>query len=200
MFNYKEQDHFVTSNIYVCIEINCHMLLNLLYNVKNNIFPPETLRIWLCGSQACEETFRVLRAMTPIFSTIVNFTVKGILQRIHRLNYLSIIESSENITFPRVKRRLLQYEEEEYKTFLVSDISVKNIIHRAKTDVIQSTKELGMALDSYSYNDLMCDEIVVDSATAQDGEDEETGEIEMTHLINIHAEEAVLISEGKEVK
>ena len=37
-----------------------------------------------------------------------------------------------------------------------------------------------MALDSYSDNDLMCDEIVVDSTTAQDGEDEETGEIEMT--------------------
>ena len=195
MFNYKEQDHFVTSNIYVCIEINCHMLLNLLYNVKNNIFPPETLRIWLCGSQACEETFRILRAMTPTFSTIVNFTVKGILQRIHRLNYLSTIESSENITFPRVKRRLLQYEEEEYKTFLVSDISVENIIHRAKTDAIQSTRELGMALDSYSDNDLMCDEIVVDSATAQDGEDEEMGEIEMTPLINVHAEEAVLINE-----
>ena len=104
---YNEADHFVSGNVYTCMELNCHMLLNLVYNVIKGIFPPESLRIWLSGSQGCEETFRMLRSMTSTFSTIVNFSIKGIIQRIHKLNHLSTVESSETITFPRVQRRLL---------------------------------------------------------------------------------------------
>ena len=82
---YDEKDHFVTANVYLCVELNCH-LINLVHNVKNGIFPVESLRLWLLG---CEELYRILRAMTSMFSTILNFTVKGILQRIHKLNHLS---------------------------------------------------------------------------------------------------------------
>ena len=54
------------------------------------------LRVWNTGSQGCEETFRLLRSMTPTFSTVVNFSVKGILERIHKLNFLSSMECTEN--------------------------------------------------------------------------------------------------------
>ena len=80
----SKKDHFVTSNAYVCVEINAHMMLQLIYNVINGVFPPEVLRVWNTGSQGCEETFRLLRSMTPTFSTVVNFSVKGILERIHK--------------------------------------------------------------------------------------------------------------------
>ena len=81
-------------------------------NLKNGDLPKECLRVWTTGSQACEQTFRLLRSMTGTFSTIVNFTMKGILERINELNYVASIECSENIVFPWVKRRLLQLNED----------------------------------------------------------------------------------------
>ena len=45
----SEKDHFVTNNAYVCVEINAHMMLQLIYNVINGVFPPEVLN----GSQGC---------------------------------------------------------------------------------------------------------------------------------------------------
>ena len=36
-----ESDHFITSNAYVCIELNAHMLLKLVYNVATKAFPVE---------------------------------------------------------------------------------------------------------------------------------------------------------------
>ena len=74
---YSESDHFITQNAYVCAELNGHLLINILYNVINDKFPKETLRMWTYGSQACEQLFRLLRSMTSTFSTIINFSMKG---------------------------------------------------------------------------------------------------------------------------
>ena len=83
---YTESEHFVTQNT--------HMMTNTVVNVKGR-FSKDTLRFWLSGSQAREQTFRLLRSMTPTFSTSVNFSMKGILQRVHKLSYLSAAESAE---------------------------------------------------------------------------------------------------------
>ena len=57
---YSEKEHFLTSNAYLCIEINAHTMLCLLINVKNGNLPKECLRIWTTGSQACAQTFGLL--------------------------------------------------------------------------------------------------------------------------------------------
>ena len=75
---YSESDHFITQNAYICTEINAHLLVNILYNVINDSLPKESLRMWTYGSQACEQSFRLLRSMTSTFSTIINFSMKGI--------------------------------------------------------------------------------------------------------------------------
>ena len=64
---YTESEHFVTQNAYRCFEINAHMMTNTVVNVIKGRFPKDTLRFWLSGSQACEQTFRLLRSMTPTF-------------------------------------------------------------------------------------------------------------------------------------
>ncbi len=74
---YSEQDHYITQNAYICTELNGHMLVNIIHNVITGKFPKEALRVWTYGSQACEQTFRLLRSMTSTFSTIVNFSMKG---------------------------------------------------------------------------------------------------------------------------
>ena len=86
---YSESNHFITTNAYTCIEINAHLMLSILYNVINGKFPKDVLRVWLTGSQGCEQLFCLLRSMTPVFSTIINFSLKGLLERIHELNYIS---------------------------------------------------------------------------------------------------------------
>ena len=73
----SEADHFITTNAYVCVEINAHLLLQIISGVIRGILPKDALRVWLTGSQACESIFRLARSMTSTFSTIVNFTMKG---------------------------------------------------------------------------------------------------------------------------
>ena len=63
------------------IELNAHMLLNLVNNVVFGFFPHEVLKVWCSVSQACEQLFCLLCSMTPTFSNIVNFTTKGTLNR-----------------------------------------------------------------------------------------------------------------------
>ena len=99
---YSANDHFVTQNVYICTELNGRVLVNTIYNVIRGIFPVDSLRVWACGSQACEQTFRLLRSMTPTFSTIVNFSMKGILERVHKLNYLASVVDSEKLLVGRV--------------------------------------------------------------------------------------------------
>ena len=99
------KDHFITTYAYTCIELNAYLLLNIVFNVVIGLYPVDVLGVWFTGSQSCEQLFQLLQSMTSIFSTVINFTMKGIMKRIHRLNYLSSIESADNIIFPHVKRR-----------------------------------------------------------------------------------------------
>jgi hypothetical protein len=86
------------------------MMANLIYKVAQGIFPPESMRIWLTGSQACEQLFRLLRSMTSTFSTMVNFSLKGIMETIHRLQHVSASECDDNIIFPKGKKALITSE------------------------------------------------------------------------------------------
>ena len=83
------------------------------------------------------------------------------------------MESSDIITFPRVKRRPLQLKDESDHTYDVSNIDVEIIIRRAKDDAIETCRALGMTLLSYDDKDLTCDTIIVDNAVDQDDEEEE---------------------------
>lgn len=119
-------------------------------------FPPESLRIWLTGSQACEQLFRLLRSMTPTFSTMIHFSLKGIMDKVHKLQYVSASECDENIIFPRVKRRLLHLKEECEQTFSIPSVEqITEEIIKAKVDAIQICRSCGMDLSSYEDKDLV---------------------------------------------
>lgn len=153
--NLAESDHFITNNVYVCVELNGHLLINIVYNVIQGLFPPESLRIWMTGSQSCEQLFRILRSMTPTFSTIVNFTLKGVLEKIHKLQLLSSPESDETIVFPRVKRRLLQLKEKTAETLSVPTIdAITRQVQKAKMDAQEVCTSSGIHLESYADKDL----------------------------------------------
>jgi len=58
----------------------------------NNFLP------WLLASQCCEKVFRAARSMSSIYSTIINFGMLGLLQRLHRLHFQGILESEAEET------------------------------------------------------------------------------------------------------
>ena len=68
---YPEKDHFITTNIYTCLELNSHLIVSLVFGCMEGKLPVDSLRVWLTGSQGCEQMFRLLRSMTGTFSTII---------------------------------------------------------------------------------------------------------------------------------
>lgn len=78
----------------MCIEINAHSLLAYTimmrdtYNDQHEVFTP-----WLMGSQSCEQKFRSLRSMSGTFSTMINFSLLSMLQRLHKLSIKEDLQS-----------------------------------------------------------------------------------------------------------
>ena len=173
--NLAESDHFITNNAYLCLELNAHMILNLVYNVISSQYPQDTLRLWMTGSQSCEQLFRILRSMTPTFSTMVNFTMKGILDKVHKLQFLATSESDETIAFPRVQRRLMQLKEESAATFTVPTIdNITAEILKAKQDATKICNSCGIQLQSYTDLDLVQHvQDIIEDAVTNDHESED---------------------------
>lgn len=194
--NYSPNDHFVTQNVYVCTELNGHMILNIIYNVVKGKYPVSALRVWTCGSQGCEEVFRLLRSMTPTFSTVVNFSMKGVLERAHKLNFLVSIEASEDIVVPRTQRRLLQIKNESEGTFKVPSFEeVTESVKEAKKEAIRRANALGMVLPSYNDKDLIFydNKSLLTTAFEIDYEDDLTmTDSNETYDFNVRASEEVI--------
>ena len=177
----------------------------MVVNVINGIFPKDVLRVWLAGSQSCEQLFRLLRSMTPVFSTIINFSIKGIMERIHRLNYISSIVCTEDIIFPRVKRRLLQLNQETEKTFLIPTMAeLESAVRKAKTKAISLASECKMDLPSYdneclirepthTVKDAIANDLENEDVHFPESQEEETpDEMDATHVAQITEDLAII--------
>ncbi|CAF1397314.1 unnamed protein product [Didymodactylos carnosus] len=99
--------YFITRPAYLSVEINAHNLLYLILLVKQKQLPPHVLHVHTFNSQACESIFGNARALSGIYSTIINFTVHDFLRRAQRLSLLNDIkckqlndESVNNLVFP----------------------------------------------------------------------------------------------------
>ena len=88
-----KQQYFMTLPAMFSIEINSHTLVYLALLVIQHHLPVECLNISLFNSQTCENTFRLCRAMSGPFSSIVNFTVHQFLQRAKKLSYLNSVSN-----------------------------------------------------------------------------------------------------------
>ena len=72
------------------------------YPKKDGVYLP-----WLLGSQSCEKTFRLARSMTSTFSTMINFSMLGLLRRLHRLQIQSELQAesqASGVNYPQVKK------------------------------------------------------------------------------------------------
>lgn len=86
---------FISSNAYVCVQINAHSLLGLYRKLRDanelHFFLPT-----LFNSQTCESFFRLARSFTTTQSTVINFSVYQFLHRLKRIQVAEDLQSKFN--------------------------------------------------------------------------------------------------------
>ncbi len=132
--------------------------------------------------------------MTPMFSTVLNFSIKAILQRVHKLNYLSTVESSENIMFPRVRKRLLQINQEGENTLSCTGLDIVSVVERAKDFAVALSHSCGMLLDSYDDDDLVPCSFAHEDDTQHESENEEENPHQGTEPAHLTRSEIIAVT------
>lgn len=171
--------NFITPNLYACIELNAHGLLNILKILRERSLPRCFLS-WLFGSQPCEELFRAARSMTPTESTIINFSAFDF---VHKLKRIEIVNEMPNklktVSFPNRTIKL----DYQVCTSLPNDLDINETIKKAASDAREKCLELGLIFDEkFIYdpdlNFLIPDEDINKYDSEDDSEDEITTETE----------------------
>ena len=103
------KQNLLTNNTYLCIELNAHALLTFLMNTRDNVNKNDVVFFpWLLGSLSCEKMFRSARSMSTVFSSVLNFSILGLLCRLHNLNIQAMLQvdaEKSGIRFPCQGRR-----------------------------------------------------------------------------------------------
>ena len=90
---YTLKENFITENAYMCIELNAHAIVTLVILLRDIYQEDKAYLPWLLGSQTCEKAFRLVRSMTSTFSTMINFSMLGLMRRLHRLQLQSQLQA-----------------------------------------------------------------------------------------------------------
>jgi len=147
--DYTLERNFISLNSYICIELNAHALLILLLILRDN-YKSDCFYPWLMGSQPCERAFRAARSISPTFSTVINFTVLGLIRRLHKLQIEVDLESeadSTGIIYPRQQAHKSRSGINQPNLHSISDITNKQIEEVVKCSLEKARAtldELGM--------------------------------------------------------
>ncbi|XP_026285684.1 uncharacterized protein LOC113211514 isoform X1 [Frankliniella occidentalis] len=184
-------NNFVTSNLYVCVEIIAHTMIMMIVKFREES-TPEYFIVQLLGSQACESYFRLARSMTSTQSTVINFCMKEFLSRVKRIDVLYLVSCklAEKLVFPREKRKKLLGNltaEKLRLEYLPNDDEIFQIVRKARCDVAEVMKKLGVkcsadsslvhikqylsAMESFEDDDSICEDFNSSYTTVLDEED-----------------------------
>lgn len=104
------KNNFITTNAYSCIELNAHALIQLIkYFNSNDSLHLHMFIPWYFSTLVCEELFRTARSMTSTYSTIINFSIKDILRRLTRIQFLNIIQNDLHDNQKNTTNKLINY-------------------------------------------------------------------------------------------
>lgn len=153
---YTLEKNFITLNTYLCIELNAHALISALIILRDSVpnlssnsymyFP------WLLGSQTCERAFRAARSMSPVFSTVINFNILGLLRRLHRLQVQMDLQSESHhtgIMFPhqdvhKKKDGLKSQHEQHVALGAISNTMIEVAVQAGMARARHAMEELGI--------------------------------------------------------
>ncbi|CAF1610337.1 unnamed protein product [Adineta ricciae] len=158
-----EMNYFITQNALLSIELNAHYLIYLYLSIEQKLIPESTAdSVHLFSSQSCENVFRDARALSGIYSTRINFTMKQFLKRINKLNSLTelkqyeLTNNEEKINFP-VHHKNKRFHNDTRRNVADSNVdfvsaNVQAIVHRAYESAQQMTIFVGMSKDLIKHN------------------------------------------------
>lgn len=146
---YSLQENFISNNAYTCIELNAHSLILLTIKLRSN---PELFVPYLFGSQSCESTFGQLRSMTSTYSTVVNFTMLEMINRLKKVQLQSDIVTSapDNIKFPRFQKEKVRSALQEFP----SNAEIICLLERARMKGMEDISKVG--IDVPADQDFSC--------------------------------------------
>ena len=145
---YLLTSNFVSSNAYMCVELNAHALIIFIVTLRDKNQSASFLP-WLLGSQCCEKTFRAAQSMTSTFSTIINFSMLGLLRRLHRLEIQIQLESEENseVVYPRTEQHRKKdghMKQIQYDLTSITDNQIQEAVIKGKIRAKEAMEALGM--------------------------------------------------------
>ena len=145
--NYTLGSNFITTNAYVCIELNAHALITLILTLRESNH--EEFLPWLLGSQSCEKIFRSARSMSSTFSTIINFGMLGLIRRLHRLHTQLCLQSEASktgIKYPNTHaHRHKEGHNVPQQPKLPTNEEITMAVEKAKIEAQTLVETLGMA-------------------------------------------------------
>lgn len=100
--NFTVVENFMSTYSYSCIELNAHSLVLIIMYLKDKNLP-QLFTPWLFNSQVCEETFRQIRSLTTVYSTVANCSIKEIIGRIDKIQQQNDIAFNSIFMLPRSK-------------------------------------------------------------------------------------------------
>ena len=77
----KSFDSSMTKHCFECIELNLSFALQLIMEGDSEL-------ITMCGSQACEKFFRLVRSLSPLESTQINFNLHELMGKMKRVKFM----------------------------------------------------------------------------------------------------------------
>lgn len=157
-------ENFISSNAYMCIEINAHALVQLTVKLRSsqNMFLPIKF-----ASQPCEHIFRLCRSMGTTNYTKINFTLNELLHLNARVEMANkICYSCPEIVFPRIESSSSSTSEIGQPN-LPSDQQILEAMNKALVDALAQAEKLGIRLAQeditnceINTNDNLLDEIL----------------------------------------
>lgn len=143
---YSLTENFITTNVYECIELNGHALIQLIIKFRDAGKAEHFIPV-LFSSQPCESTFRQFRSMTSVFWTKINSSLHEMLHIVGRIelqNYITHFKIPE-VVFPRNQKKSPKMEPYELPSneeiFLQMNMARDEAIKTAKSFDIQLTDE-----------------------------------------------------------
>ena len=193
---YTLKQNFLTSNAYLCIELNAHSLVTFLMNARDNAEKDDVVFLpWLLGSQSCERIFRSARSMSTVFSSVLNFSILGLLRRLHRLNIQTVLQADaekSGITFPRIEKNLAKHGVKSYVDPTIASIknrdifgAVESALKKAKDTL--STLEMDILLKKHSkWDNIKCsiENCDMDTDEDDDGDDQQVDTVESAEVVS----------------
>lgn len=155
--NQKSVDQFISHNCYSCVEINAHSLVFIIIYLKernlDHLFYPDLL-----GSQACESTFRQVRSFTSTYSTVVNFSLLEIQQRMSKIQYQNeiIYVHLKKYNFPRLSDESSSYFSQinkngKHASYVTYTLPERDTIYKeieyARLEAIEYAQSLGVSVE-----------------------------------------------------